>query len=173
MPAKNSQPLTEAKFNAVIRALKKDPKDLEAIAAKQGLKPSTIRTIRQAKTWEEYERRKALKVEQQNGRCKTTTSVGELVAPITKAKQGVAKSPAIQGVPQSTPSPLIPSAPLTREELRSEVRAAVELLTLNFEARQDRIEAKADRAIKEVEEISVQMVIDQARKERKPFWRFW
>ncbi|WP_153008356.1 hypothetical protein [Rhodococcus pyridinivorans] len=173
MPAKNSQLLTEAKFNAIIRALKRDPKDLEAIAAKQGLKPSTVRSIRQAKTWEEYERRKAVKVKQQTERRKTPTPVEELVAPITKAKQGVAKSPALKGVTPSEPSALIPSAPLTREELRNEVRAAVELLTLNFEARQDRIEAKADRALKGVEQISIQQVIDQARKERKPFWRFW
>ncbi|WMM74434.1 hypothetical protein RCF27_09200 [Rhodococcus pyridinivorans] len=172
MPAKNSQPLTEAKFNAVIRALKKDPKGLEAIAAKQGLKPSTVRTIRQAKTWEEYERRKSVKVEQQNERRKTNTAVQESIAPIANTKQGVAKASDIKGVPV-TPSPLIPSAPLTREELRTEVKAAAELLTLNFETRQDRIEAKADRALKEIEEISVQQVIDQARKERKPFWRFW
>ncbi|QOH56218.1 hypothetical protein [Rhodococcus rhodochrous] len=172
MPAKNSQPLTEAKFTAVIRALKKDPKGVEGVAEKHGLKPSTIRTIRQARTWAEYTRRKALKVEQQKTRTKAVTLETKKAVRKPAAKQGVANAPAIKGVPV-TPSPLIPSAPLTREELRAEVQAAVELLTLNFETRQDRIEAKADRALKEVEQISVQQVIDQARKERKPFWRFW
>lgn len=52
--------VTKAKFLVVTRALKSGQNG-DKIASELGLKPSTVKAIRQAKTWPEYERRKKAK----------------------------------------------------------------------------------------------------------------
>lgn len=54
--------LTKAKFLLAMRRLKSGH-SLEDIAADMGIKPSTVKSIRQAKTWPEYERRKVAKAQ--------------------------------------------------------------------------------------------------------------
>lgn len=49
--------LTEKQFNRVIKALAKK-ESVEAICTSVGIKPSTVKAVRQAKTFEEYERRR-------------------------------------------------------------------------------------------------------------------
>ncbi|MGW5074030.1 hypothetical protein [Rhodococcus sp. NPDC004095] len=57
MPKKG---ITEKQFNEVIRRDKADEPD-DVISARVGVKPSTIKAIRQAKTYAEYERRRKLR----------------------------------------------------------------------------------------------------------------
>ena len=58
MPAKGTKRLTEQKFNTIAAQAKKFTNIDSEIAEVNGVKLSTVRTIRKAGTWEEYQRRK-------------------------------------------------------------------------------------------------------------------
>lgn len=91
MPTKGTKMITEQLFNTVTAQLKKNPgKEARArIAAAHGIKPSTVAAVRQAKTWKEWQARKAQKLE----RVAALRSLDKTVKAEQIIKQPVVKNP--------------------------------------------------------------------------------
>ena len=89
MPAKGTKPVTEQLFNTVTSQLKAGNPTL-GVAQVNGIKESTVRAIRQAKTWKEYQRRKAAKVAKMTAARQSKQSKAPLHIPVS-SKRSYAK----------------------------------------------------------------------------------
>jgi hypothetical protein len=156
--------ITPKQFNAVDRAIKAG-KTEEDIAARIGLKPSTVRAIRQAGSYSEYEQRRTDKSLKAAAK-RTSAEVRELKK---ASKKGVAPRQAKTGV---TEEPV--SAYMLNEAYKEVIALKTELLGKVTDAQDTAYEAnlnarKAVKAVAEIQQAEARAAV-QKPKSRLP-WR--
>ncbi|MCF8783232.1 hypothetical protein [Rhodococcus ruber] len=169
MPAKNSQRINKDKFKAVIKSAGLNA-DVRHLAELHQISVSTVKAIRQAKTWDEYERRKAVKASKVAQAASAKRALNPAPRPV--AKKAVAPGQATQGVVNKAPS--TDSEYMTRLEVNKEIQAAVRLMSRNSSTRlvgvHDRLKAIEKRFVAVDEAGADHMaIIGKARAERAPF----
>lgn len=156
--------ITPKQFNAVSRAIKAG-KTVEDIAARIGLKPSTVRAIRQAGSYSEYEQRRTDKSLKAAAK-RTSAVVKELKK---NSKKGVAPRQAMTGV---TEEPV--SAYMLNEAYKEVIALKNDLISKVNDAQDTAYEAnlnarKAVKAVGEIQQAEARAVV-QHKKSVWP-WR--
>lgn len=158
MPAKNSQPITKHKFNAVIKSLRLNS-NVAHVAELHHLKESTIKAIRRAKTWDEYCRRKAVKASKVSQAASAKRAMNPAPRPVTKIPVTTTESPRTTRQPRGKY--------VTREEMIKEDMATAKVVTTVLSKRISRLE----KTLADEGKADALATVKKAQEARSPFWK--